>query len=35
MSPLLYDGLLYDDSYMEHDGYKSDVFSLGYCMIIL
>ena len=34
MSPLLYDGLLHDDSYVEHDAYKSDVFSLGCCMII-
>ena len=34
MSPLLYDGLLNDDSYVEHDAYKSDVFSLGCCMII-
>ena len=34
MSPLLYDGLMHDDSYVEHDAYKSDVFSLGCCMII-
>ena len=34
MSPLLYDGLLHDDNYVEHDAYKSDVFSLGCCMII-
>ena len=34
MSPLLYDGLLHDDSYVEHNAYKSDVFSLGCCMII-
>ena len=34
MSPLLHDGLLKDDSYVEHNAYKSDVFSLGCCMII-
>jgi len=34
MSPLLYDGLMKDDSYVEHNAYKSDVFSLGCCMII-
>ena len=34
MSPLLYDGLLHYDNYVEHDAYKSDVFSLGCCMII-
>ena len=34
MSPLLYDGLVHDDPYVEHDAYKSDVFSLGCCMII-
>ena len=34
MSPLLYDGLLNDNSYVEHDAYKSDVFSLGCCIII-
>ena len=34
MSPLLYDGLIHEDSYVEHDAYKSDVFSLGCCIII-
>ena len=34
MSPLLYDGLVNDNSYVEHDAYKSDVFSLGCCIII-
>jgi serine/threonine protein kinase len=34
MSPLLYNGLLHDESYVEHNAYKSDVFSLGCCMII-
>lgn len=34
MSPLLYNGLLHDASYVEHNAYKSDVFSLGCCMII-
>jgi serine/threonine protein kinase len=34
MSPLLYNGLIHEDSYVEHDAYKSDVFSLGCCIII-
>ena len=34
MSPLLYDGLIKDEAYVDHNAYKSDVFSLGCCMII-
>ena len=34
MSPLLYDGLLHENPYVEHDAYKSDVFSLGCCIIV-
>ena len=34
MSPALYNGLLHDATYVNHDAYKSDVFSLGCCMII-
>ena len=34
MSPLLYNGLLHDEQYVEHDAFKSDVFSLGCCLII-
>ena len=34
MSPLLYNGLLHDEQFVEHDAYKSDVFSLGCCIII-
>ena len=34
MSPLLYNGLLHDEQFVEHDAFKSDVFSLGCCMII-
>ena len=25
---------MHDDSYVEHDAYKSDVFSLGLCMLL-
>ena len=34
MSPALYNGLQRDAAYVNHDAYKSDVFSLGCCMII-
>ena len=34
MSPILYNGLLKDASFVDHNAYKSDVFSLGCCMII-
>ncbi len=34
MSPALYNGLLHDAAYVDHNAYKSDVFSLGCCMII-
>ena len=34
MSPALYNGLLGDASYVDHDAFKSDVFSLGCCLII-
>ena len=34
MSPALYNGLLRDASYVDHDPFKSDVFSLGCCLII-
>ena len=34
MSPALYNGLLNEASYVDHDAYKSDVFSLGCCLII-
>ena len=34
MSPALYNGLLNDETYVDHDAYKSDVFSLGCCLII-
>ena len=34
MSPALYEGLLKDEAFVEHNAYKSDVFSLGCCMII-
>ena len=34
MSPALYNGLLHEAIYVNHDAYKSDVFSLGCCMII-
>ena len=33
MSPLLYNGLKEDVDDVKHDPYKSDVFSLGYCLI--
>ena len=34
MSPLLYEGLIKEETYIDHNAYKSDVFSLGCCMII-
>ena len=34
MSPALYNGLLNDENFVNHNAYKSDVFSLGCCMII-
>ena len=34
MSPLLYDGLIQNKNYVQHNPYKSDVFSLGLCLII-
>ena len=34
MSPLLHDGLLHEVDYIVHNTFKSDVFSLGCCMII-
>ena len=34
MSPALYNGLLNDEAFVNHNAYKSDVFSLGCCMII-
>ena len=34
MSPLLYDGLIHKENYVQHNPYKSDVFSLGFCFII-
>lgn len=34
MSPLLYDGLTRDEDYIDHNPYKSDVFSLGYVLIV-
>ena len=33
MSPLLYQGLQEEKNNVKHNAYKSDVFSLGYCMI--
>ena len=34
MSPLLYNGLINEEAYVDHNAYKSDVFSLGCCIII-
>ena len=34
MSPLLYNGLINEAAYVDHNAYKSDVFSLGCCIII-
>ena len=34
MSPLLYNGLVQNKNYVQHNPYKSDVFSLGLCFII-
>ena len=34
MSPLLYNGLIRQENYVQHNPYKSDVFSLGLCLII-
>ena len=34
MSPLLYNGLINEAVYVDHNAYKSDVFSLGCCIII-
>ena len=34
MSPLLYNGLINHESYVQHNPYKSDVFSLGFCLVI-
>ena len=34
MSPLLHDGLLHEAEYIIHNTFKSDVFSLGCCLII-
>ncbi len=34
MSPALYNGLMNESPYVNHDAFKSDVFSLGCCMII-
>ena len=33
MSPVLYEGLKQDKSNVRHDSFKSDVFSLGFCII--
>ena len=33
MSPLLYKGYKYNQKKVAHDPYKSDVFSLGYCIL--
>ena len=34
MSPLLYNGLINKEKYVQHNPYKSDVYSLGLCLII-
>ena len=34
MSPILFKGLTQEEKYVRDNPYKSDVFSLGYCMII-
>ena len=33
MSPILYEGNLKSKFYIQHNPFKSDVFSLGYCFI--
>ena len=33
MSPALYNGLKYNKKDVVHNAYKSDVFSLGYCLL--
>ena len=34
MSPILFKGLMEKEKFVKDDPYKSDVFSLGYCMLI-
>ena len=34
MSPLLYDGLIHEENFVQHNPYKSDVFSLGISFIV-
>ena len=34
MSPILFKGLTQEEKFVKDNAYKSDVFSLGYCMII-
>lgn len=34
MAPILFKGLTSEEKYVKDNAYKSDVFSLGYCMII-
>ena len=34
MSPILFKGLTREEKYVKDNAYKSDVFSLGYCMLI-
>ena len=34
MSPLLYEGLIHNVNFVQHNPYKSDVFSLGISFII-
>jgi hypothetical protein len=34
MSPILFKGLTQEEKFVRDNPYKSDVFSLGYCMII-
>ena len=34
MSPLLYDGLIHEENFVQHNPYKSDVFSLGITFIV-
>ena len=33
MSPVLYKGLIYNQKEVIHNAYKSDVYSLGFCLI--
>ena len=33
MSPMLYNGLKYNQKNVKHNPYKSDVFSLGFCLL--